>query len=82
MTYWERFSDLCKSEFERCEFKKELIQACAGSEKIAWVVFRHTQTRLLSWMQSKIPALGGKTPRECAQHEPEKLKKVLLSFPC
>ena len=79
---WERFSNLGKSEFETCDFKKELINLCGGHEDIAWVVYHHCGERSLKWMNSKIPALGKRKPKDCIKGGVVSLKQVLWSFPC
>ena len=78
---WIKFSSLGEAEFKKCEFKEELIKMCGGNEDIAWVVYHHNGSQSLKWMNSKIPALGNKSPRSMITNKLESLKKVLWSFP-
>lgn len=78
---WIKFSSLGVVKFEKCEFKEELIKKCGGNEDIAWVVYHHNGSQSLKWMNSKIPALGNKSPRSMITNKLESLKKVLWSFP-
>ena len=82
MAHWEDFVQLCKPEFANCTFKEKLISSCNGKEDVAWVVYYCTLDNSLNWMNSMVPALGNKTPRKCLGAHIEKLKQVLLSFPC
>jgi len=78
---WISFARLCKAEFELCDFKEELLDKCNGHEDVAWVIFRHNRNQSLKWMNSKIPALGNKTPSSFIDNKLDSLKKILLSFP-
>ena len=78
---WIKFSSLGETEFEKCEFKEELLKKCGGNVDIAWVVYHHNGSQSLKWMNSKIPALGNKSPSSMVTHKLESLKKVLWSFP-
>ena len=82
MSDWDEFATLCKTEFSGCTFTEELISLCDGKEDIAWVVYRHNLDSSLDWMQSNIPALGGKSPKKCLRDNLKNLKQVLLTFPC
>jgi Protein of unknown function (DUF2384) len=59
---WHQFVAVCRPQFASCEFKAELISACAGLDDIACVTYYHLGDRSLAWLQSSVPALDGKAP--------------------
>ena len=79
---WNAFAALCRREFVTCEFQAELVQACAGSEDIAWVVYSHRLGDALAWMRRSIPALGGKVPASLiAAQRGDEVRHCLWSMP-
>ncbi|MDO6464451.1 antitoxin Xre/MbcA/ParS toxin-binding domain-containing protein [Pseudoalteromonas carrageenovora] len=77
---WNNFAKLCEFKFSECTFKGELVDRCGGDEKLAAVIFYHTQKNALNWMDKSIPALGNKTPLKCVLTQQSKLKSVLISI--
>jgi hypothetical protein len=83
----EAFAGLARAyadEWEKCNFKEELTAACNGDVAIAIVVFGHLSAHALTWLEDKVPALDGLTPKECMKTENglKRLKECLLRMPC
>jgi hypothetical protein len=60
-----------------------LVQACAGDTGLALAVFYVSGERSLDWMDERVPALGGTSPRNCVANGKRlaRLKDALLRFP-
>lgn len=80
---WHSFVALCEKDFNKCEFKEGLIEACSGYEDIAKVVYFHNRMSSFKWLESRIQAMDNLIPNaELRKGNLEKIRKVLLSFPC
>tara|TARA_B110001454_G_scaffold15612_1_gene13990 strand:+ start:2308 stop:2565 length:258 start_codon:yes stop_codon:yes gene_type:complete len=80
---WKKYVDCFREKFDTCEFKNELIEVCGGYDDVACTVFFHTQTNAIKWMNSQLPALESKIPRqEIDNGNIISVRKVILRIPC
>jgi len=63
--------------------RRSLVDACGGDAGLALAVFYVSGERSLEWMDERVPALGGSTPRKCLTSGKKlaRLKETLLRFP-
>jgi hypothetical protein len=69
--------------FGRWSGRPSLIEACDGDAGLALAVFYASGERSLEWMDARVPALGGTSPRKCVTSSKllARLKEALLRFP-
>jgi hypothetical protein len=81
--YWRRFAETFSANWERCNFKNELLVALRGHEDLAKVVFAAVGDSALTWINNPIPALDGLSPQECLRSEVllKRLQVMLTRFP-
>lgn len=72
-----------KTEWEKCNFKEELIAAVDGDIAIATVIFGTLGVQSVPWLEKLVPALDGTSPRQCLKSETgiKRLKECLLRMP-
>jgi hypothetical protein len=63
--------------------RASLVEACGGDAGLALAIFYVSGERSLEWMDERVPALGGASPRICVTSSKRlaRLKKALLRFP-
>ena len=82
-TRWYTFADICRRDFEACEFKQALIAECGGNEDIAWSTFFHLRGDSLAWLHRSVPSLDGREPVELiAEGQGDRVRDCLWSMPC
>ncbi|WP_250465115.1 MbcA/ParS/Xre antitoxin family protein [Microbulbifer litoralis] len=79
--YWENYSKLFLEDFEESTENKELIDM-VGDKEIAAVIKFHIGSNYRNWLESRVDALGGKTPREClsSKEGADELKEMLMKI--
>jgi hypothetical protein len=62
--------------------RASLVDACRGDAGLALAVFYVSGERSLEWMDERVPALGGSSPRKCLTSSKRlaRLKEALLRF--
>ena len=80
---WKKYVDCFRETFDNCEFKDELIEVCGGYDDIACAIFFHTRSNAIKWMNSQLPALANKIPRqEIDNGNIISVRKVILRMSC
>lgn len=80
---WYTFADVCRNDFDGCDFKRELIAECDGHEDIAWATFFHLRQESIGWLHRKVPALDQRIPVELiATGQSDLVRDCLWSMPC
>ena len=80
---WEECVKALSGEWPKCTFKEDLVAALNGDLGLAVTIFFHLQDAALDWVDQKIPALDGETPRACVQtvQGVRRLKEAMMRFP-
>ncbi|SHO59245.1 antitoxin Xre/MbcA/ParS toxin-binding domain-containing protein [Vibrio quintilis] len=79
--HWENYSDLFLDEFDDTE-EHRVLEKIVGDKKIAAVIKFHLGSDSQNWLDRRVDALDGLTPRECLSTESGKVKlqEVLMRF--
>lgn len=79
--HWESYASLFLEEFDDTEENRALV-SIVGDDKLAAVIKFHLGGDCINWLDRKVDALGGLTPRQCLNTESGKmqLKEVLMRF--
>lgn len=82
---WRMFVDLYRETWDACDFQTELIEKLNMHIDIAIVIYgKMTQkNRILSWINTAIPALDELSPIDCLETEIllTRLKTMLMRMP-
>lgn len=62
---WKNFVDVHREGWDGCTFSGALVSSLKGQVDIAIVVYSKIGEAALDWIDIKINALDGKSPRQC-----------------
>ena len=62
---WEAYLENYKEQWNKCEFKSELINSLNGNNDIAIAIYGKFENGALSYINEKVPILDNITPKEC-----------------
>lgn len=62
---WERLVSVRAEVWPGCNFKEELIDKLDGHQDLAIAIYALVGDRAIIWIDRKIPALDGISPKEC-----------------
>ena len=77
---FRRFALACESEWAKCACQSELLHEVGGDLDLAIALHFHHGANALGWLDQTVPALEGRTPRECLKFRAgrHRLKECLL----
>jgi hypothetical protein len=69
--------------FDSWRDRESLVRVCGGDAGLALAIFYVSGEWSLAWMDERVPALGGTSPRKCLTSSKglARLKEALLRFP-
>jgi hypothetical protein len=81
---WAEYVNTFSDRWPDCPFKEELMAALGGDLGLAKTIYWHLEENAVGWLDARIPALGGKTPRACLRTEKgrRRLKEMIMRLPC
>ena len=80
---WEVFVQASRSQLGGDAPPHDLVRPLGGDSSIAEVVYAMERQMAIAWIDKKIPALDGLSPRECANSETLnlRLRTMLMRMP-
>ena len=81
---WEAYLENYKEQWNKCEFKSELINSLNGNNDIAIAIYGKFENGALSYINEKVPILDNITPKECLENSSllNRLKEAIMRTPC
>jgi len=79
---WQRFARLFLEQEQDIEARKQ-VQEIVQDVELAAVIVGLVRHRPLQWLEGEVPALDGRSPRECLEDEAgrRRLKTMLMRMP-
>jgi len=79
---WHCFARLFVEEEQDLDARKQ-VQEIVQDEELAAVIVGLVRHRPLKWLEGEVPALDGRSPRECLEDEAgrRRLKTMLMRMP-
>jgi hypothetical protein len=78
---WQNFAQLFERQWLKFEHKENILNLVNGDTLLAMVVSQ-VSAKPETWLETKIPALNGKTPIWCLKNYKDKqLKAILMNMP-
>jgi hypothetical protein len=80
---WDEYVAAVAVKWPKCDFKEELLASLNDDLGLAITVYAHLREDALAWIDTRIPALDGETPRACLQSEwrRRRLKEMIMRMP-
>jgi hypothetical protein len=83
---WREFVAVFSEEWKGCPFQEELLDAVGGAVDLAIVIYYQCGNEYedcLEFMESKVPALNGISPKECLKTDwgIKRLRECLMRSP-
>ena len=79
---WHTFCELHSRRWDECSFQTRLVAELSGNDSMAKVIYSIIGKSTLEWINAKIPALDGLTPKQCIQKNLSKrLECMLMRMP-